>query len=106
MTDLGANPGSLSERLAKLDTTTPPLTQSPAQSAPGTPITNFTGSVIDNGTNIGLAGRKASMGAKQEMSMERRTSTGGSGGRSRRGSGVVLTPSGTQVVYHTRTNVR
>ncbi|WVQ77448.1 hypothetical protein IAR50_007134 [Cryptococcus sp. DSM 104548] len=46
--------------------------------------------VIDNGTNLGsVAGRKASHG---------------NGGHSRRGSGLVITPSGVQTVYHHRTN--
>ncbi|EIW69221.1 hypothetical protein TREMEDRAFT_39456 [Tremella mesenterica DSM 1558] len=61
---------------------------------------NSLAGVQDNGTNLGsLAGRRAS---QTIFSMERRTSQGGP--RSRRGSGAVLTPSGTTVVYHTRTN--
>ncbi|ORX36465.1 hexokinase-domain-containing protein [Kockovaella imperatae] len=78
-------------------------------SGTGTPSGAGGGAVMDNGTNLGSAlGRKASLGPsqKQTFNMERRTSASaaGSGRVSRRGSGVVVTPSGTQAVYHTRTH--
>ena len=88
---------------------TPPLAMTPS-SLPGTPAGGpGTGGVLDNGTNIGIAGRKSSIHGRQDLNMERRTSSGtsgrGSGSRSRRGSGVMLTPSGGQTVQHTRTHV-
>lgn len=69
---------------------------------------------MDNGTNIGsAAGRKASFGGGsalgQTFNMERRVSQGETANvsrrGSRRGSGVVMTPQGAPVVYHTRTDV-
>jgi hypothetical protein len=101
------NVGALSEKLEKLNTSA--VTESPPGSAPGTPG-GHGHAVVDNGTNLGsLHGRKASVGAKAEpFAMERRVSGSAQGSRrpSRRGSGVFMTPSGTQAVYHTRTHVR
>ncbi|KAI9632261.1 putative hexokinase [Dioszegia hungarica] len=77
----------------------------------GIPRTASPGSqVLDNGTNIGSAsGRKASFGGGalgQNFAMERRGSAESGPARrgSRRGSGVVMTPGGAPVVYHTRTD--
>ncbi|KAK1920871.1 putative hexokinase [Papiliotrema laurentii] len=75
-------------------------------SQPSTPSGGNAG-VLDNGTNLGSAlGRKPSVGHRDSLSMEQRTSSSQPGSRrgSRRGSGVFTTPSGTQVVYHTRTH--
>lgn len=112
--NMSENPDILAARLAKLDTTT---TASPAGSAPSAPASPLSqrrasvfasgGGVLENGTNSGsAAGRKASISASSAaFSTERRSSAGGSGRISRRGSGVVGTPGGTPAVFHHRTNV-
>jgi hypothetical protein len=83
--------------------------------APGSSPFGSLGAVKDEKTNIGGAGhRKASIHEGPRMSFtttggERKGSTVGSAGSrrpSRRGSGVITTPSGQQAVFHTRTNVR
>ena len=106
MTDLTHHPDTLANRLAQLETSTPPRSSSPSSpSSPASKGPSFAGGgVLENGTNTGsTAGRKGSLPGRSSFSMEKGVS--GSGSRSRRGSGVVLTPSGTQVVYHTRTHV-
>jgi hypothetical protein len=97
-----ASPGAVTPTLAN------PL--SPAGSGPS-PFGSL-GGVKDDGTNIGGAGaRKASIHEGSRMSFtttggERKGSSVGSRRPSRRGSGVITTPSGQQAVFHTRTNVR
>jgi hypothetical protein len=115
---------TLSDRVAALDikggipqtaspgAVTPTLSNplSPAGSGPS-PFGSL-GGVKDDGTNIGGAGaRKASIHEGSRMSFtttggERKGSSVGSRRPSRRGSGVITTPSGQQAVFHTRTNVR
>jgi len=100
----GATTPTLSNPLSPMTTT-----------APGSSPFGSLGGVKDDGTNIGGAGaRKASIHEGARMSFtttggaERKGSNAGSaGGRrpSRRGSGVITTPSGQQAVFHTRTNV-
>ncbi|KAK4689198.1 hexokinase, partial [Tremellales sp. Uapishka_1] len=88
------SPATLAGKLANLSTSPAPRSASP-------------GSVLDNGTNIGsVSGRKSSMGAHSGLAMERKSSAEVLGSRttSRRGSGSVLSPSGSHAVYHTRTN--
>jgi hypothetical protein len=103
-------PGTLAERVAAMELASSPLS-TPTGGA-GIPRTASPGSqVLDNGTNIGSAsGRKASFGGGalgQNFAMERRGSAESGPARrgSRRGSGVVMTPGGAPVVYHTRTDV-
>lgn len=103
-------PGTLAERVAALEMTSP-TSQSPVpRTASPSGIATPGSQVLDNGTNIGSAsGRKSSVGQalSQPFNMERRGSAEGGAGRrgSRRGSGVVMTPQGAPVVYHTRTDV-
>ncbi|WVQ83485.1 hypothetical protein IAT38_005626 [Cryptococcus sp. DSM 104549] len=83
------------------------LTTSPSKPAVPARESSFGSAVLENGTNIGsAAGRKASIPGRSSMSLEKADtpSAPGSGRISRRGSGVVMTPGGAQVVYHTRTN--
>jgi hypothetical protein len=102
------------ERVASSPGTVTPSLSNPlspvSPTAPGpSPFGSLAG-VKDDGTNIGGAGaRKASVHERDRMSF---TTTGGRKGSSvgsrrpsRRGSGVVVTPSGQQQVFHTRTNV-
>ena len=99
-------PGTLAERVAAMELGTAPAA---GADAPMRRSSSAAGGVLDNGTNIGsLSGRKASVGAGNAVpfNMERRTSQSGSARMSRRGSGVVMTPHGTNTVYHTRTDVR
>jgi hypothetical protein len=100
-----ASPGAVTPTLAN------PL--SPAGSTAHSPSPfGSLGGVKDDGTNIGGAGaRKASIHEGSRMSFtttggERKGSSVGSRRPSRRGSGVITTPSGQQAVFHTRTNVR
>ena len=100
-----ATPGAVKPTLAN------PL--SPAASTAHSPSPSGSlGGVKDDGTNIGGAGaRKASVHEGSRMSFtttggERKGSSVGSRRPSRRGSGVIMTPSGQQAVFHTRTNVR
>jgi len=99
-----ASPGAATPTLSN------PL--SPAASTPHSPSPfGSLGGVKDDGTNIGGAGaRKASIHEGSRMSFtttggERKGSSTGSRRPSRRGSGVITTPSGQQAVFHTRTNV-
>nr|XP_018264311.1 hexokinase [Kwoniella dejecticola CBS 10117]OBR86469.1 hexokinase [Kwoniella dejecticola CBS 10117] len=102
---------SLVNKLNGLNTSdSAPTGQSPSAPASPTSGTPRHGSVLDNGTNIGSAlGRKPSVGgtrpsfAMSSNEMERRGSAGSTGRISRRGSNIVMTPSGAQAVYHTRT---
>lgn len=103
-----ASPGAVTPTLAN------PL--SPVSpTAPGPSPFGSLGGVKEDGTNIGGAGaRKASVHEGGRMSFtttggERKGSNVGTAGSrrpSRRGSGVITTPSGQQAVFHTRTNVR
>jgi hypothetical protein len=104
------SPHTLAERLHSIaleDRPPPSSISMPQTASPQTGI--YSPGVLDNGTNIGSSmGRKASIAAHGSFSgQERKQSVGGSpsGRASRRGSGSVMTPSGTHVVYHTRTNV-
>ena len=118
---------TLSDKVAALDIkggipqTASPGAATPTLSnplSPGTPTAHSPspfgsfGGVKDDGTNIGGAGaRKASIHEGSRMSFtttggEKKGSTTGSRRPSRRGSGVITTPSGQQAVFHTRTNVR
>ena len=104
-----ANPGPLAERLSKLNVNSPKKiavpeeavdTESPARSGAATPAK-------ERKSSSGSASvRKPSIGALTGLGMERRESQPPSGRTSRRGSGVITTPSGVSSVYHTRTNVR
>ncbi|WVR04130.1 hypothetical protein IAU60_001129 [Kwoniella sp. DSM 27419] len=103
----------LASRLSNLNTSPSPVGQSPsAPNSPGGASSPRRGSVLDNGTNLGSAnGRKSSVGGGNRASftmsggdVERRSSVGGTGRVSRRGSNIVMTPSGAQAVYHTRKN--
>lgn len=102
--------GSLADRVAALEVGSPKSqtpVPAPAPAGAGMRRSSSAGAgVLDNGTNLGsLSGRKASIGAAvNPFNMERRTSTEGSRRPSRRGSGVVMTPQGAQVVFHTRTD--
>jgi hexokinase len=98
------NAGTLTERLAKLNTDE---TISPNSSQPSTPSIGVGRSVVDNGTNLGSAsGRKPSVGSQAvPFAMEKRTSAPSSRRGSRRGSGVFTTTSGGSAIYHTRTHV-
>ncbi len=106
------HPETLANRLSQLETSTlPPRTSSsPSPISPtggkGPSLPGGAGGVLENGTNTGsMAGRKASVSGRSSFSLDKGPSQGGSGLRSRRGSGVVLTPNGTQAVYHTRHHV-
>lgn len=87
--------------LSPLSTTTPSTGGQPS------PFGSL-GGVKDDGTNIGgAAARKASVHERKKSftGSESRGSMSGSRRPSRRGSGVIMTPSGLQAVFHTRTNV-
>lgn len=105
-----ATPGTLAERVAALQASSPGP-QSPTHRSSFThgarTASPASGAVLDNGTNIGsTAGRKPSISNPAQLfNMERRTSTGGSRRMSRRGSGAITTPSGNQAVFHSRTEV-
>jgi hypothetical protein len=111
--------GSLVDKVAALDikhdgkvsaspTSTTPTLANPVTQG-GSPFAGLAG-VKDDGTNIGsAAARKASVHERERMSFttgsERKGSQIGSRRPSRRGSGIITTPSGQQQVFHTRTNV-
>jgi hypothetical protein len=101
------SPGSmtpqLSNPLSPLSPTVPMTNSGPS------PFGSLAG-VKDDGTNIGgSAARKASVHERASFTTghggERKGSQVHSRRPSRRGSGVVTTPSGQQAVFHTRTNV-
>lgn len=102
-----ASPGAVTPTLAN------PLSSASSKAPSPSPFGSL-GGVKDDGTNIGGANaRKASVHEGSRMSFtavggERKGSNVGTAGSrrpSRRGSGVVTTPSGQQAVFHTRTNV-
>lgn len=118
----------LAERVSAINIAGGARRASPGPLSPGAATGSHSPAPVrDNGTNTGsLNGRKASMRAEHPGSpagalsmerrssqggtpvpfdMQRRTSIGGTGRNSRRGSGVLMTPSGPGSVYHTRTDV-
>ena len=100
---VAASPGTVTPQLSNPLSPVSPTAPSPS------PFGSLAG-VKDDGTNIGgAAARKASVHEKDRMSFTttggRKPSAVGSRRPSRRGSGVVVTPSGQQQVFHTRTNV-
>lgn len=100
-----ASPTSMS-RVPSNPLMSPLTTTAPTTGEQASPFGSL-GGVKDDGTNIGGSGaRKASVHERKSFSSaDPRGSVGGSRRPSRRGSGVIMTPSGLQAVYHTRTNV-
>jgi hypothetical protein len=96
------SPGTITPQLSN------PLSPMSPTAPGGSPFGNLAG-VKDDGTNIGgAAARKASVHERASFTTtsgtERKGSSVHSRRPSRRGSGVITTPSGQQV-FHTRTNV-